>query len=136
MEAMQAGKNGKIGITLVCHWMVPVFEAKIDKDAAQHAIDFMFGWFMDPLTYGNYPRSMQSLVGNRLPKYLEEQSRIVKGLYNFLGQNYYIANYVRNAMLSKDVPPSYLTNFHARLSCKLKYIQIGFHSSSKCLLYC
>ncbi|KAF9608315.1 hypothetical protein IFM89_008937 [Coptis chinensis] len=135
MEAMQAGKNGKIGITLVCHWMVPVFEAKIDKDAAQHAIYFMFGWFMDPLTYGNYPRSMQSLAGNRLPKYSKQQSCIVKGSYDFLGLNYYTANFAGNVMSSKDVPPRYLTDFHARLSCKLKYIQIAFHSISKSLIY-
>ncbi|KAF9613304.1 hypothetical protein IFM89_006814, partial [Coptis chinensis] len=129
-EKYQTAQNGKIGITLVCHWMVPVSEAKIHKDAAQRAIDFMFGWFMDPLTYGNYPSIMQSLVRNRLPKFSEEQSRMVKGSFDFLGLNYYTANYAANALLSKEIPPSYLTDFNAHLSSERNGEQIGQKAGS------
>ncbi|KAF5200160.1 Beta-glucosidase, partial [Thalictrum thalictroides] len=51
-EKYQADQKGKIGITLVSHWAVPFSNSKADKDAAQRSIDFAFGWFMHPITYG------------------------------------------------------------------------------------
>ncbi|KAA8549628.1 hypothetical protein F0562_001354 [Nyssa sinensis] len=47
-QKYQACQKGKIGITLVSTWMVPY--SKKDSDAAQRALDFTLGWFMDPLT--------------------------------------------------------------------------------------
>jgi len=41
---MQKFQKGNIGITLVCHWMVPLYDTKSDHHASQRAIDFMFGW--------------------------------------------------------------------------------------------
>lgn len=89
----QASQKGEIGITIITYWMVPYSNTKEDSDAATRAIDFMFGWFMDPITLGDYPHSMRSLVGNRLPKFTKDQSRMLKGSYDFLGLNYYTANY-------------------------------------------
>ncbi|XP_028069860.1 cyanogenic beta-glucosidase-like [Camellia sinensis] len=53
----QASQKGKIGITLVSHWMVPYSEERQDRTAALRALDFMLGWFMDPLTTGDYPHT-------------------------------------------------------------------------------
>ncbi|KAK4380989.1 Beta-glucosidase 12 [Sesamum angolense] len=66
---------------------------KLDVQAAERALDFMYGWFLHPLVYGDYPRTMQSLVGNRLPKFTKEQSAMVKRSFDFLGLNYYTGNY-------------------------------------------
>uniref|UniRef100_A0A7C9AKK2 Beta-glucosidase n=1 Tax=Opuntia streptacantha TaxID=393608 RepID=A0A7C9AKK2_OPUST len=55
----------------------------------------MFGWFMDPLTKGDYPRSMRLLVGDRLPKFSMEESRMVNGSFDFVGFNYYTTYYAR-----------------------------------------
>ncbi|KAK8324253.1 hypothetical protein V6Z12_A12G286900 [Gossypium hirsutum] len=52
--------------------------------------------FMDPVIYGEYPKSMQSLVGNRLPKFTEAESKLLKGSIDFLGANYYTTNYAEN----------------------------------------
>jgi beta-glucosidase len=42
----------------------------IDRDAAQRNMDFMMGWFADPIFLtGDYPASMRQLVGDRLPKF-------------------------------------------------------------------
>lgn len=49
---------------------------------------------MDPLTTGDYPNSMRSLVRDRLPKFSRKQSATLKGSYDFVGLNYYTANYV------------------------------------------
>ncbi|XP_071940374.1 beta-glucosidase 24-like [Coffea arabica] len=95
-QKYQRSQKGKIGITLVSNWAVPYHNTKEDRDAAQRAIDFMFGWFMDPITHGDYPSSMRSLVGHRLPKFSKPESELLKRSYDFLGFNYYTANYVLN----------------------------------------
>nr|AEB61486.1 beta-glucosidase [Consolida orientalis] len=121
----QGDQNGKIGITLSAVWMVPFSEAKIDNEAAQRAIEFSYGWFMDPLTHGEYPKIMQSLVGNRLPRFTKSQSDMVKGSYDFLGLNYYTANYAANRNNSIDVQKSYSTDCHCQLTKEKDGVSIG-----------
>jgi beta-glucosidase len=40
----QASQKGKIGITLVSDWVMPLYDTELDHRAAQRAIDFIFGW--------------------------------------------------------------------------------------------
>ncbi|XP_037495946.1 beta-glucosidase 12 [Jatropha curcas] len=103
----QATQKGVIGITLVSHWFVPFSGAKHHQNAAKRALDFMFGWFMDPVTYGDYPHTLRSLVGNRLPKFTEKQSEMLKGSIDFLGLNYYTANYAAYVPFSNAINASY-----------------------------
>lgn len=109
-QKYQASQKGVIGITLVCYWMVPKSESTADKEAAQRAIDFMYGWFIHPITYGEYPKSMRTLVGKRLPKFNAEQAELLKGSYDFIGLNYYIANYASNVLFANPVNLSYSTD--------------------------
>ncbi|XP_075094991.1 furcatin hydrolase [Nicotiana tabacum] len=90
----QASQKGEIGIVLVASWFEPYSKMKKDLEAAQRAIDFSIGWFMHPLTYGDYPERMCKIVGNRLPKFTTEQAEIVKGSCDFMGLNYYTSFYV------------------------------------------
>uniref|UniRef100_A0A0R0H3T1 Uncharacterized protein n=1 Tax=Glycine max TaxID=3847 RepID=A0A0R0H3T1_SOYBN len=62
----QPSQKGLIGITLNFGWYVLVSKEKSDRDAARRGLDFMFGWYMDPLTKGEYPKTMRSMLGNRL----------------------------------------------------------------------
>ncbi|XP_050896284.1 cyanogenic beta-glucosidase isoform X1 [Lathyrus oleraceus] len=101
----QESQNGLIGITLLSHWFEPVTKEKSDCDAAQRALDFMFGWYMDPITKGNYPKSMQTLVGNRLPKFSKEESDNLKGSFDFLGLNYYSSSYAADAPHLREARP-------------------------------
>ena len=73
---------------------------------------------MDPLTYGDYPHSMRSLVGNRLPKFSKKQSKMLKGSYDFLGLNYYTANYAVYSHHNNSIDPSYSTDAHAKLTSR------------------
>ncbi|XP_027167791.1 beta-glucosidase 12-like [Coffea eugenioides] len=91
--AYQARQKGQIGITLVAAWMVPFSNSPLDQRAAIRALDFTFGWFMNPLVYGDYPASMRILVRDRLPKFTPKQSKELMGSYDFLGLNYYITIY-------------------------------------------
>ena len=74
------------------------------------------GRFMDPLTNGDYPHSVRSLVGHRLPKFTKEQSKLVNGSFDFLGLNYYTANYAANSHHSNAENASFLTDSLANLS--------------------
>ncbi|KAM7497292.1 hypothetical protein LguiA_021706 [Lonicera macranthoides] len=93
----QATQKGTIGIALVTIWTEPYTNTPEDKAAAERAQEFWFGWFMDPVTFGDYPASMRKMVGNRLPSFTKEESALLKGSFEFLGLNYYTANYVEDA---------------------------------------
>ncbi|WJZ88540.1 hypothetical protein VitviT2T_007828 [Vitis vinifera] len=126
----QASQKGKIGITIVSHWFIPFSNTTNDQNAAEQALDFMYGWYMDPLTYGDYPHSMRSLVGKRLPKFSKEQSEMLKGSYDFLGLNYYTANYAAHSPHNNSINPSYSTDAHAKLTTERHGILIGAKAAS------
>ena len=51
-----------------------------DIKAAQEKMDFAVGWFADPIYLdGEYPKSMQKKLGDRLPKFTPEERELVKG---------------------------------------------------------
>jgi beta-glucosidase len=59
---------------------------------------------------------MRKLVGNRLPQFTKEQSELVKGSFDFIGMNYYTANYAANLPPSDDLKKSYNTDAQANLT--------------------
>ncbi|KAH0733617.1 hypothetical protein KY289_004805 [Solanum tuberosum] len=95
-------QKGQIGTIVVSHWFEPASNKPRDKKASIRALDFMLGWFMHPLTYGDYPISMRKLVGKRLPKFTPKESMLVKDSCDFIGLNYYTSNFA--AHISK--PPN------------------------------
>ncbi|XP_012574250.2 cyanogenic beta-glucosidase-like [Cicer arietinum] len=106
----QKSQHGLIGISLVVNWFVPFSDNKLNQKATQRAIDFMSGWFMDPLTRGDYPKSMRILVKERLPKFTKEQAKLVNGSFDFIGINYYSSNYASNAPHLSNANKSYMTD--------------------------
>ncbi|KAL3522200.1 hypothetical protein ACH5RR_015034 [Cinchona calisaya] len=96
-EKYQREQNGKIGITLVTGWFEPYdCDSQKDRDAAKRALDFSLGWFMHPLIYGEYPKSMcRNVKEGHLPVAdLEADKSIIKDSCDFIGLNYYTAVYV------------------------------------------
>ena len=73
---------------------------------------------MGPLTTGDYPQSMRSLVGSRLPRFSKKQARLLTGSFDFLGLNYYTSNYAANVHKLRNAKPNYLTDSHANLTSK------------------
>ncbi|KAL9354870.1 hypothetical protein Peur_052840 [Populus x canadensis] len=95
-EKYQSCQGGQIGITLVSYWFEPYSNSEADQNATKRSLDFMLGWFMDPLTNGDYPRNMHDFVGGRLPEFTAEESKMLKGSYDFIGINYYTTYYAQN----------------------------------------
>ncbi|XP_058199423.1 beta-glucosidase 12-like isoform X2 [Rhododendron vialii] len=115
-DKYQKSQMGEIGITLVSKWLEPLTNSSLDIEARQRSFDFKLGWFMDPLTIGDYPAIMRSLVGNRLPKFSPKQADMVKGSIDFLGINYYTAQYAANAPYDSSLNLSYDTDSLVTLS--------------------
>ncbi|CAI0399877.1 unnamed protein product [Linum tenue] len=93
----KAEQQGAIGITVVTFWFIPYNpDDTADVDSVKRSLDFNYGWYLDPLTYGRYPRNMVDLVGSRLPTFTEEESHMLKNTYDFIGLNYYTTYYSKN----------------------------------------
>ncbi|CAI9096457.1 OLC1v1032612C1 [Oldenlandia corymbosa var. corymbosa] len=93
----QKEQKGEIGISCESIWTEPLSDTAKDQAAADRVLDFMFGWFLNPITYGQYPTVMLdrlSHLGRPLPPFSDDEQRDLKGSYDFLGLNYYTSNYV------------------------------------------
>jgi beta-glucosidase len=73
---------------------------------------------MDPITSGDYPKSMRSLVGSRLPKFNAKQVSQLIGSFDFIGLNYYSSTYASDAPMLSNARPSYLTDSLVSPACK------------------
>jgi len=99
-DEFQEKQAGKIGITNNCDWREAHTQKPEDLEAAQRAVEFFLAWFADPIYKGDYPLSMRSRLGDRLPHFTEEEKTLVKGSSDFFGLNHYTTSYV--AALSKE----------------------------------
>ncbi|KAE9597343.1 putative beta-glucosidase [Lupinus albus] len=89
-------QGGSLGVAFNVIWFENATNTQKDIDASQRAQDFQLGWFLDPLMFGDYPSSMRSSVGNRLPKFSEADVALVKGSLDFVGINHYTTFYARD----------------------------------------
>ncbi|CAI0544101.1 unnamed protein product [Linum tenue] len=123
-ESYQKWQKGVVGITIISQWFEPKYRnSSSSHAAASRSLDFMLGWFLRPIIYGVYPKSMRSLVGDRLPRFTEEQSDILRGSIDFLGLNYYTANYAEEAPAAARA--SYSDDSRALLSTEKDGVPIG-----------
>lgn len=98
------GKNckGQIGIANNCDWREPLTNDPEDIAAAQEALEFFFGWFTDPVVFGDYPAIMKKRLGDKLPAFTPEEKEMLKGSSDFLGLNHYTTHYA-----SRKVAPDF-----------------------------
>lgn len=69
---------------------------------------------MEPLAYGDYPFIMRAILRERLPHFTNEESKMVKDSFDFIGVNYYSARYAiptpENFTPKYNIQDSYTTN--------------------------
>nr|XP_004492287.1 beta-glucosidase 30-like [Cicer arietinum] len=92
-EKYQAIQKGEIGIVMSIEDYIPFSRKPEDVAATVRLRDFYTGWVLEPVMKGDYPQSMKSLVGDRLPKFTEEEKKLLKGSIDFYGINYYRSFY-------------------------------------------
>ncbi|KAJ9174425.1 hypothetical protein P3X46_013069 [Hevea brasiliensis] len=105
-------QKGKIGITLFTFWYEPLSNRGADIKAHKTALDFMFGLWMNPMTYGQYPSIVQDLVGDRLPKFTKKESHLLKGSYDFVGIQYYTSYFAKPNAVMDPKHLRYKTDSH------------------------
>ncbi|XP_020239598.1 hydroxyisourate hydrolase isoform X1 [Cajanus cajan] len=82
-------QHGFVGISLYTVGAFPVTNTEKDKIASQRVRDFFSGWIMEPLLHGDYPISMKTNAGERIPTFTNRESDQVKGSYDFIGIIHY-----------------------------------------------
>ncbi|KAK3150857.1 hypothetical protein QOZ80_3AG0238660 [Eleusine coracana subsp. coracana] len=92
----KATQNGQLGIAFDVMWFEPMTNTTIDIEAAKRAQEFQLGWFADPFFFGDYPTTMRTRVGDRLPKFTADEATLVKGALDFVGINHYTTYYTRH----------------------------------------
>ncbi|KAK6153986.1 hypothetical protein DH2020_013625 [Rehmannia glutinosa] len=118
-------QKGRIGILLDFVWYEPLTRSKADNYAAQRARDFHIGWFMHPLVYGEYPKTMQNIVGKRLPKFTKEEVKMVKGSFDFVGINQYTAYYMYDPPQGKQKDLGYQQDWNCGFAYDRHGVPIG-----------
>ncbi|GAB4833791.1 Beta-glucosidase 44 [Ancistrocladus abbreviatus] len=130
-QKYQGVQNGRIGILLDFGWYEPLTRGKEDNYAAQRARDFHLGWFLDPIIHGEYPRTMQEIVGDRLPKFTKEERLMVQGSIDLVGINQYTAYYMYNPPpQEKPQPFSYQQDWHVGFAFEKNGVPIGPKANS------
>ncbi|KAH8782311.1 glycoside hydrolase family 1 protein [Hyaloscypha sp. PMI_1271] len=102
-EKFQPHQKGMIGITLHGNYSEPWdSDDPLDQEAAERAREFEIAWYADPVyNTGDYPASMRAQLGDRLPHFTAEESKLILGSSDFYGMNSYTTFFVRHL----DTPP-------------------------------
>lgn len=120
-QKYQAKQKGRIGILLDFVWYEPLTKSTADQLAAQRSRDFHLGWFLHPIVYGEYPSTMQEIVGNRLPMFTKPEVKMVRGSIDFLGLNQYTSKY----MYDPHQKPSKVTGYRNDWNAGFAYARNG-----------
>ncbi|KAK1418709.1 hypothetical protein QVD17_27855 [Tagetes erecta] len=136
-ENYKSFQKGKVGITLYSIYFQPYRGSSHQQDiqAVDHAYDFQFGWFMEPLTKGSWPKNMQRLAttptsnypnGRVLPQFSMDERKNLIASYDFLGLNYYYASFAQHQDPSEEIPQGYSQDSHFKQSAQdLKGAYVG-----------
>ncbi|KAK4394537.1 Beta-glucosidase 11 [Sesamum angolense] len=101
-EKFRTYQNGTIGIVLnsSCHYAYDS-TSQADQQAVQRAFDFMLGWFLEPVIYGQFPSSMLDAAGDNIVPFSDDEKEGLAGSVDWVGLNYYTADFVA---YEKDPP--------------------------------
>ncbi|MCO5574568.1 hypothetical protein L7F22_028356 [Adiantum nelumboides] len=107
-EKYKEKQGGIIGIAVDSEWPEPLTSSLEDKQASQRHLEYVLGWFLDPIYFGKYPTSMYESLGERLPQFTSEQMALIHGSVDFIGINHYFSVYVTTRNLVKRSGPAWL----------------------------
>ncbi|XP_019153660.1 PREDICTED: beta-glucosidase 44-like [Ipomoea nil] len=129
----QAKQKGRFGILLDFVWYEPLTRSKADNYAAQRARDFHIGWFLHPIVYGEYPKTMQNIVGDRLPRFTPDEVKLVKGSIDYVGINQYTTFYVYDPYPKTPYIHTYQNDWNVGFAYARNGVPIGPRANSEWL---
>ncbi|OMO71469.1 Glycoside hydrolase, family 1 [Corchorus olitorius] len=95
-------QGGQIGLVVDCEWAEANSDKLEDKYAAIRRVEFQLGWFLHPLYFGDYPKSMHERLGDKLPEFTEEDKELLESCMDFVGLNQYTSRLVSHATDSAE----------------------------------
>ncbi|XP_052113034.1 hydroxyisourate hydrolase-like isoform X1 [Arachis duranensis] len=112
-------QHGFIGIAVYSSGLIPANDTDEDRAATQRARDFFIGWILGPLVHGDYPISMKTNAGARIPTFSDRESAQLKGSCDFIGMIFYNnLNVADNSVALKRNLRDYGTDMAAQLICQ------------------
>ncbi|KAF4319502.1 hypothetical protein BBO99_00000762 [Phytophthora kernoviae] len=84
--------DAQIGLVLWGYGLPYDESNEADVAAGERYSQFTSGWFLSPITTGDYPPVMRERVGSRLPNFTDEEATLIKGSYDLLMVNHYYSN--------------------------------------------
>jgi len=94
--------EGDIGIVLNTNWIEPIDKNLASQKCAETRMEESFGWFMDPLFFGEYP----DVYKDMLMPFNETEKNMLIHSYTFLGLNHYTTYYI-NSNCKESVSPDW-----------------------------
>lgn len=70
----------------------------------------MYFRHLDPVIHGDYPEILKKQLGNRLPSFTAEQSKMLKNSSDFIGLNYYTGRYIAHLPYVDPARPRFNTD--------------------------
>ena len=104
-------QGGVIGMVIDGSFSIPLTRSQADVDAAERALVFDVGLFADPIFFGDYPQLMRDVLGDRLPRFTDDERALLRANvpdYFFLKYNRpHHAALIAPAPLSPHSAPSH-----------------------------
>jgi beta-glucosidase len=130
-----AGTDGKIGISNCGDFRYPKNEYSVgDQEAALRAMLFQWGWFVDPMVFGQYPAVMRERLGDRLPNFTQEEKTELIGSADFLGLNYY-SSLIASAPEEEATHDGYWADIHVDFRCVCSMLFLSCFTFLSCLIW-
>lgn len=89
VQAFRADGNGEIGLVVNLEPKHAASDSPHDRTAMLRAHAYMNRQYLDPLFLGAYPEEMSEIFGSAWPQFSEEDLKLLREPFDFLGVNYY-----------------------------------------------
>ncbi|KAJ0713225.1 putative beta-glucosidase [Helianthus annuus] len=90
-------QGGEVGLVVDCEWAEALTDKEEDIAAAARHVDFQLGWFLDPIFFGEYTKSMQERVGDKLPIFSQKDKELLRNSLDFVGLNHSTSRFVSHS---------------------------------------
>ena len=87
---------GMISFAVNTTYSEPANPTPEDRAAAERAMLNFAGWFTDPPHFGDYPKVMRERLGDLLPEFTAEDSRLLRRSMDYIALNYYFSDVARH----------------------------------------